>query len=85
MRCVLKILKGTFTGFESETFEKIKKPYFPISGYGKQGLLSTDQLNRSQCGKSFCWCGNLDFCSFNTTQLTPVVVPPAVDGPTAAR
>ncbi len=39
--------KGAFAGFE---FFKCEKPYFPISSYGEQGLLSTDQLNRSQCG-----------------------------------
>lgn len=50
MRFVLKILKEPLLALNFLKFFKCEKPYFPISGYGEQGLLSTDQLNGSQCG-----------------------------------
>lgn len=59
--------------------------HLAIGRDGEQRLLSTDQLDGTKGGEGLRRRGNFDLCPFDASQLSAMVVTPAIDGAAAAR
>lgn len=61
-----------------------RHPYLPIGGHSKQRLLSPNQLHWSEGREGFARSGDFHLGAFNPSELPPVVMPPPINGSTAA-